>query len=143
MKEHLKECFRSFFIIVALINIAMFVLGTIFEPEMRFGYEAYLYPILYGILGSIPNLILKERKEPTVLQYLIHEGIMTAMCIAILLTFMFAGRPVTPEITLMACGVAASIVVIVIAVNLITWMLDTKTARDLTNELKAFQEKQE
>ena len=47
MKEHVKEILNSFFISVTLINIAMFILGILFRPEQRFGYEAYLYPLIY------------------------------------------------------------------------------------------------
>ena len=143
MKEHLKYCLRNYFIIVTLINIAMFVLGKIFQPQRQFGYEIFLYPLLYGLLASIPNLILRERKEPTVRQFLIREAMGLALCIVILLTFMFAGNPVTKDLIIIASAVAASIVVIFVAVNVIIWVLDAKTAKDMTEDLMTFQAKVE
>ena len=39
MKEQLKEIINSFFISVTLINMAMLILGFLFRPEQKFGYE--------------------------------------------------------------------------------------------------------
>ena len=45
MKEHLKSNLMSFFIIVTLVNIAIFVCGIIMAPEEKFGYSAFIVPV--------------------------------------------------------------------------------------------------
>ena len=143
MKEHLKECLRNFFIIVTCINVAMFVLGSIFQNGQQFGYEAFLYPIIYGVLGSIPNLLMREKKEPTLKQYVIRQILGSLLCMALLFVFMFGGRPVTAQILMTAGGVAMSVIAIFIVVDIVTWILDSKTAQDMTADLKALQENSE
>ena len=140
MKERLRETFRYFFIIVTLINLVMYILGLIFKPTQQFGYEAYIYPIIYALIGSIPNLLVPKKRVKTVKQTVIREFFMMILCIAMLLTFMFAGKPLTKELIIMASSVALSIIVIFVLVDIIVWILDSKTAKSLTNDLKAFQE---
>ncbi|MBR4992726.1 MAG: hypothetical protein IKY04_00600 [Lachnospiraceae bacterium] len=141
MKERLKDAFRNFFIIVTLINLAMFVIGLIFAPEQKFGYEAFFYPIMYGLLSLIPSLVIGKSKEATFKQTVVREIVGIALIIVILLSVMFGGRPVTKETVIVALAVAGSIIVVSVGVNIVTWILDSKTAKEMTDDLKAFQEK--
>ena len=62
MKEHLQTQLAGFFISVTLITAAMFILGLFFQPDMRFGYEAFAYPLIYGVIGSVPGLLMYSKK---------------------------------------------------------------------------------
>ena len=55
MREHLRAQLASFFISVTLINLAMLILGCLLEPDLQFGYQAFAYPLIYGIIGSLPG----------------------------------------------------------------------------------------
>ena len=55
-KEHIKIVMSQFFVIVTLINLATFMIGEIFRPDQRFGYEAFLFPIIYKVIAVIPML---------------------------------------------------------------------------------------
>ena len=140
MKEHLKECLRDFFIIVTCINLAMFVLGSIFQRGQQFGYEAFIYPLIYGALGSIPDLFMVKKEEPTLKQYVVRQILGALLCMALLFVFMFGGKPITTDIMIIAAGVAVSVIVIFIIVDVVTWILDSKTAKDMTADLKVLQE---
>ena len=141
LKDHLKECLRNYFIIVTGINLAMFILGTIFQPDQRMGYEAFLYPLIYGAITSIPNLLMVEKKEPTVKQSIFREIIGVILISAILLTTMFAGRKITGELIVVSCGIVLSVICITVLINIISWVLDSRKAESLTNDLVAFQNK--
>ena len=141
LKERIKETVEGFFIIVTLVCLAMFILGMIFEPDMKFGYEAFIYPIIYGVLGSIPHLFMGDDSRMSAKQIIIRRFIKLFLIIAILLAFIFAGEDLRPEMIPMVIGVTISIVVIFIAVNVIIYMFDDRTAKDMTKELLAFQEK--
>ena len=65
------------------------------------------------------------------------------LLIVLLLAFMFAGNPVDAETLSVAGGVALSIVLIYILVNVIIWLMDSRTARIMTEELMRFQEKEQ
>ena len=142
MKEHVKEILNSFFISVTLINIAMFILGILFRPEQRFGYEAYLYPLIYGLIGIIPTCVVTTKKELSIKQVIVRKVFQLVLLIVILLAFMFAGGPVNGETVAIAGGVALSVVIIFVLVNVIMWLMDSRTAKIMTEDLIKFQEKE-
>lgn len=140
-KDHLKECLRNYFIIVTGINLAVFVIGMIFRPDQKLGYDAFLYPIIYGAITSIPGLLMVEKKEPTIKQAIFREIIGVILISAILLTTMFAGMKITGELIVIGCGIVVSVICITVLVNVISWILDSKKAESLTNDLVAYQNK--
>jgi hypothetical protein len=143
MKERIKDILNSFFITVTLINVAMLVLGKLLEPDQVFGYEAFMYPLIYGLIGTIPSIVIRDKKELSVKQELIRKVMNMPLIIVLMLAFMFGGREITSELIAAAEGVAISIVIIFVLVNLIIWWLDLKTAKDMTEDLLKYQEKQE
>ncbi len=143
MKERIRDILNSFFISVTLINAAMLILGKILAPSQTFGYEAFLYPLIYGLIGTIPTLLIRDKKELSVRQELVRKTMQMLLLIVLLLAFMFGGQEITPELMAAAVGVSLSVIIIFVLVNLILWWLDLRTARDLTKDLLQFQQKQE
>lgn len=143
MKERIRDILNSFFITVTLINLAMLILGKLLEPEQVFGYEAFMYPLIYGLIGTIPSIVIRDKKELSVKQELIRKVMNMLLIIVLMLAFMFGGREITSELIAAAVGVTISIVIIFVLVNLIIWWLDLKTAKDMTEDLLKYQEKQE
>jgi hypothetical protein len=143
MKERIIDILNSFFITVTLINLAMLILGKLLEPEQVFGYEAFMYPLIYGLIGTIPSIVIRDKKELSVKQELIRKVMNMLLIIVLMLAFMFGGREITSELIAAAEGVAISIVIIFVLVNLIIWWFDLKTAKDMTEDLLKYQEKQE
>lgn len=143
MKERIRDILNSFFITVTLINLAMLILGKLLEPEQVFGYEAFMYPLIYGLIGTIPSIVIRDKKELSVKQELIRKVMNMLLIIVLMLAFMFGGREITSELIAAAVGVTISIVIIFVLVNLIIWWLDLKTAKDMTEDLLMYQEKQE
>ena len=141
MKERIRDILNSFFISVTLINVAMLILGSILEPTQVFGYEAFLYPLIYGLIGTIPTLLIRDKKELSVKQEMIRKVIRMLLLIVLMLAFMFGGREMTSELIATAVLVSVSIVIIFILVNLIIWWLDLKTAKDMTEDLIKYQKK--
>ena len=143
MKERIREAAGSYFISVTLINAAMLILGSLLSPQQRFGYEAFLYPLIYGLIGIIPSLIISTDKELSVKQVVIRKVMQMLLIIVLLLAFMFGDDPLNRQTIFMAAAVALSVVVIYILVNVIMWMLDARTAKSMTEDLKRFQQGRE
>ena len=139
MKERVVDAFRNFFIIVTLINVAMFVLGGVLKPDQKFGYEAFAYPLIYGAITSIPGLCMRTTKEMSIAQTIIREVIQLLLIVVALLVIMFGGRPLTVDMAFQAASVAVSVIIVFILVNLIRWILDKKTAEKMTADLEAYQ----
>ena len=91
MKERIADTMRNFFIIVTLINVAMLVLGAILRPDQQFGYEAFAYPLIYGVVASIPGMFMGTAKEMSVAQAVIREIIQLMLIIIALLVIRAAG----------------------------------------------------
>ena len=140
MKDHLKEVLGSFFIITTLICLAMFVLGLLFRPEQQFGYEAFLYPVVYGAIGSIPGFFMYTKKEMSIQHVIIRKMIQLLLLVIAFVVMIFAGSPVSPERIFTAAGVAVSVIVIFVCVHLIEWLLDRRTALKMTDDLKNWKE---
>ena len=116
MKERIRDILNSFFITVTLINLAMLILGKLLEPEQVFGYEAFMYPLIYGLIGTIPSIVIRDKKELSVKQELIRKVMNMLLIIVLMLAFMFGGREITSELIAAAVGVAISIVIIFVLV---------------------------
>ena len=140
MKERIKNIAGSFFISVTLINLAILILGKILRPEQQFGYEVFAYPLIYGVIGIIPALFVKSDKELTLKQAIIKEIVQMIMTVVAIVAFIFVGQPLTRDILITASAVALSIVIIYCLVVLIGWLMDLRTARVMTEDLKRFQE---
>ena len=139
MKERVVDALRSFFIIVTLINVAMLVLGGALMPDQKFGYEAFAYPLIYGAVTSIPGLLIGSSKELSIPQTIFREILQLLLIIVALLVIMFGGRPMDKETIMSAASVTVSVIIVFILVNLISWLLDLKTAEKMTADLEAFQ----
>ena len=141
MKEHLRTNLGSFFICVTLINVAMFVLGRMLEPDLKFGYEAFAYPLICGVIGSIPGLVMYSKKELTMKQTIIREIIQMFLVIAVIIGFMFGRFKFIPDIWPQIIGVSISVMIIYVLVHVFGWLIDLKTANIMMEDLKKFQER--
>ena len=141
MKEHLKTCLGNYFICVTLINVAILILGCMLEPEVKFGYEVFVYPLIYGFLGTLPGLVMFSRKELTIGQTIVREVIQLFLVVAIIVGFMFGRYISVPGAAPKIIGVAISVVIIYILVTFFGWLIDLRMADKMTEELKNYQEK--
>lgn len=139
MKEHIKDNLMNFFIIVTLVNIVIFVCGTIMAPDQNLTYEAFLVPIIDGLLGIIPGLVMYSKRELTLKQMIIRELIQLMSIELIILFFTFGFSGFNIEKLGMVFVVAVSVAVVYIFVTLIRFFLDSRSAKKMTDDLKAFQ----
>ncbi|MGN0636850.1 MAG: hypothetical protein ACI4J0_00630 [Huintestinicola sp.] len=138
-KEHLRSVLSVYFIVAALINAATFILGEIFRPDEKFGYEAFLSPLIYAAVALIPMLCTYSKKELTLKQYVARE-ILQLIAIEIILIFFGLGKQcLDPEDLPLTASFALSVLIIFCLVHVIGWLLDLDLARQLNSDLKSFQ----
>lgn len=137
-KEHLKSTFSSFFVIVTLVNVATFVLGSIFHPGAKFGYEAFLSPILYGAISIVPMLAMYSKKERTFKQEVIRQVILLLVLEAVLVIFGLGVENISDNIFITISYIAC-IAVVFVLVHVIEWLLGLRTAKQINVKLKEFQ----
>lgn len=139
MKEHIKDNLINFFIIVTMVNIVIFICGSLFAPDQNITYAAFIVPIIDGILGSIPGLIMYSKRELTVKQMIIREVIQFFMVEIIILLFSFGFSGFRSENLNMMAIVALSVAAVYISVWVIRFFLDSRKAKKMTDDLKMFQ----
>lgn len=143
VKDGIKDYSTGFFISVTLITAAMLIIGLLFRPDQQFGYEVFVYPLIYGLIGMIPTLVIHTNKELSVKQIIIRKIMQLLLLVVLILGFIFGGTVMNSDTIPAVIAVAFSIVVIYILVNVIEWMMDEKTARDMTQDLLRMQKRME
>ena len=139
MREHIKNNLMSFFIIVTLVNIAIFVCGIVLAPDEKLDYTAFIVPVIDGLLGVIPGLVMYSKRELTVKQMIVRDIIqlLSIEFIIIVFSFGFSGfsNINVPRFT----AIVLSVAFVYAGVVVIMYLLDFKTAKKMTDDLKAFQ----
>jgi hypothetical protein len=130
----------SYFIVVTLINLAMGVLGLWLEGEKSFGYEAFFFPLLYGVLGMIPSLLFYSKKELFMKEIIIRKCLELICLEAIILSFLYFNG-VTNMVIIVSVG--TSILIISVLVQLFLWYLNQEEARRMEQLLRQYQLKKE
>lgn len=130
---------RTYFMIVTLITLAMCIVGKAMMPEQTFGYEAFAAPLLNGLVGTIPNLVLYSKRELKVKELLVRKILQLILieigifCIAL---YGSKGSWLDPLIV----GVLAGCVFAVyVAGTLISWLVDLASAKAMDHALAEFQ----
>lgn len=139
-KDFIVDWLKSFFMVVTLINAVMFIMGLYFMPENRFGYEAFAAPLVYGLAGCLPNLVMYSKHELKVKELVVRKAVQLVLVEVLVLfaAFYDAGEQwMRAEII---GSVAVSIFVIYVLANLFDWLQNMLSAKRMTEELMQFQD---
>lgn len=136
--EFIKKSVINYFITVTATTVAIAVLGMNFDREAVFGYEAFFSPLIFGVIASVPSFVLYSRKELSFKQMLVRRILHFIVLEIFLLGFgflagLFHGFDV-------ALSFGLSVFLVYLFTNLMSWMVDSKTAKELNKGLKRFQE---
>lgn len=133
-----RRIMMSFFISVTLITAAMAVVGLLYEPDMTFGYEAFLSPLIFGAIASFPMLVLYSRKEQSVKESLIRSLLHFILLeILILLNLYLSGILTSLS---MGFSLALTVLIINVAVHLLSYVHDKRVAEEFNKALLKLQE---
>lgn len=133
-----KKILPSFFVSVACISVLMAVLGMIFFPKKQFGFEAFWYPLFFGLAAVLPQLVTFAKKELTVKKMFLRNILHLILLEAVILLFNYwNGALYNMAVTL---SLAFSVFLIDVTVQLVLWMNEKKTAKEFNENLKQWQE---
>lgn len=135
----IKKIMPAFFISVTFISIAIGTLGIIYEPEQKFGYEAMFFPIMFGLAASLPAAVNYSKRELSVKESIVRKLIQLALIELIIISVMrFMGDVRDISILL---SLAASVFIIYMAVNLVMYISDLRSAEEINRAVRKMQEK--
>ena len=132
-----KKVMMSFFVSITCISAAMAIIGMSFEPDARFGYEAFLSPLIFGALASLPILVKYSKRELSFQQTAIRNVIHFLLLEAAILSILYILGLLTS--VPMAVSLGISIFVIDLTVTLVLWINDNRTAKEFNSALKKLQ----
>ena len=122
-----KTVMMSFFVAVTCICAGMAILGILFEPDVRFGYEGLLSPLFFGAATMLPALIGYSKHELSVRETLIRKIIQLILAEIIVLLLVYRGGGLTSAA--LAVSIALIVLLVGITVHFILWINDKKTAK--------------
>ncbi len=102
--------------------------------------EAFASPLIYGVCGTLPGIVMYSRKELSVKAFLIRKALqfvlieITVLCAA----FCDPNRALRTDIL---AGMGICVLVIFVLAHGIEWIEDCIAAKRLTEEILAFQRK--
>ena len=142
-KELLSKMFRNYFVLVTLINAVIFVSGSIAQPDARFGYSVFIMPLIYALAGILPQAVMYSNRELSIKEVLLRKFIQLLL-IELLVNGIILGENVLrAEYTDFLKTISVCVVLVYVFANIISWVLDSMSARTLTRELVEYQNKRE
>lgn len=132
-----KKIMMSFFVSVPCICAAMTLIGVMFESDTRFGYEAFLSPLIFGAAATLPSLVQYSKKDLSLRQTAVRNVIHFILLETVILSVLYFGGMLTDMWMTLSLGV--SIFMIDLTVNLVLWVNDKKMAKEFNEALKKLQ----
>lgn len=132
-RECLYKSAKLYCVLVTLITAAIFIIGTAFAPDARFGYASMASPLKFAALGILPTFVMVSEKELSAVQFMIRK---TLQLVIVECEILFCLRELADEGLLVF--VAISVFAVFILANVISSAGDWLTAKRLTRELKNF-----
>ena len=129
-----------FFNVTACVTTAQGIVGTLLWPEARFGFDAFLFPPLFGILSVLSNVVLISKKELSMGQMAVRMFLQLLVIeVMVFSVNILAGSSenYTPAICILLSGAVAGIYGVV---HVIMWLNDRRAAKAFNERLRRFQE---
>lgn len=140
-REFWNEQAMTFFLSTACIGLAMGVIGVIFAPEQRFGYEAFFAPPIFGLLSTLLGVATYSRRELTPRQVMVRKALNLLLVELMIFALNYVNGAYQSGAAA-AIAVAVSVLLIFIAVDLLHWLNDSRSAREFNRALECFQHKE-
>lgn len=140
-KKFFAKMFRTYFVLVTLINVVIFVSGSIAQPDSRFGYSAFIFPLIYALAGLLPQVVMYSRHELSIKEVILRKFVQLLLIELLVNGIILGENALRYEYTDFLKSISISVVVVFILANIISWIMDSASAKRLTRELAEFQEK--
>lgn len=139
-KEFIMKIIRTYFTLVTLITVAIFLIGAQLAPDASLSYTAFAIPLIYAACGVLPSVVMYSRKELTVKQFLVRKVIQLGLIEILLFTVIFDNVNELKERTDRVILVTISVFIIYTLVHILDWFQKSLSAKKMTEELMCLQQ---
>ncbi|MBO5057134.1 MAG: DUF3021 family protein [Lachnospiraceae bacterium] len=139
IKKEAADFLTAFFICTTCITFLEGILGMLFFPDMKLGYDAFFSPPFFAFFSVLFGLVTKSKKELTVKQVWLRRGIHLLLIEGLVLGLNYSAGAVFEPVVLFV--LILSIAVVFAAVYAIMWVNDRRSAAMFNEKLKQYQSK--
>ena len=140
LKQFLVKKLNLFFMLTALITVAVWLLGSLFDGEARFGYDAFLSPLLYAGCCVLPSLVTFSKRELKPREWILREALQFLLTEAVMLFLAFRSPAIDTSQPAVVLAIAGSVLVIYLLVFFLLWLTNSLEAKKVNDELQRFQQ---
>lgn len=136
-REGLWEFVIAFLVCTACITVLEGVMGMLFFPEEKIGYDAFFSPPVFGFFSVLFGGVTKSKKELGVRQVLFRRLLHLFMIEAMVFGINYAsGNIFSP---LASSVLALAVAIVFVTVYGVIWMNDLRSAALFNEKLKVYQ----
>ena len=138
-KEFWIDFVRTFFMVTTLITVLLCVVGPAVAPEQTFSYQAFAAPLVYALVGTVPNLVLYSKRELKVRELLVRKALQLLFIEAGVSFVALYGAVEYWKQPRMIATLLISVFAVYALATLIAWIGNVQSAKILSRELEEFQ----
>ena len=136
LKQFLIRKLNLFFMLSALITVAVWLLGSRFDAGARFGYDALLSPLLYAGCCVLPSLVTWSKRELKRREWVARVALQFLLTEAVMLFLAFGSPVIDTSRPAVVWGIACSVLVIYLLVFFLQWLTNSLEAKKVNEELQ-------
>lgn len=140
-KQFLINKLILFFMLTTLILLAIVFIGSAFDGDARFGYDAILAPVEYAFLCVLPTFVTYSRRELKPKELLLRIVLEFLLIEAIVLGDAFHSALMDTTRISVVLTIAGSVLAIFVLVHLFTWFKDSIESLKMNQALVELQRK--
>lgn len=137
-KKFLIEKLTLFFMLSTLITAAVSLIGSAYDTEALFGYDALLAPMRYAALCILPTFVTWSRHELSLRELLFRKALMLVLLEGVMLYIAFTSPVIDTDRIRVVLTLMGSVLAIFLLVNLFLWMRDSIEAKRMNQDLENF-----
>lgn len=133
----LSDLMMAFFVCTACITILEGVMGMIFFPDEKLGYEAFFAPPILGFLSVLCGVVTWSKKELSVRQVLVRRAMQLLLIEVMIFGLNYlVGNVYEPVVAVI---LAFSVALVFVTVYVVLWFNDRRSAVAFNKRLKEYQ----
>ena len=111
------------------------------RPEERFGYSVFILPLIYALAGLLPQVVMYAKHELSVKEVILRKFIQLLLIELLVNGIILGENALRSAYTEFLKTISICVVLVFIMANIISWIMDSASAKKMTRELEEFQKK--
>ena len=141
-KEWLIRALRLYTLLVTLITVLMIILGSLLDRGRVFGYEAFISPLLYALIGTAATMVTRSDREISVRSLIVRKIISLLLIEGAMILIALNADTIPTDQEWVIPALALGILAVFVLAHLILYLADRKEAAKLSADLARYQETQ-